>query len=83
MDVSELAANPEVFKALPVEDQLAVLADVILHCATLEIQVLKDGYKERSVEFRTAHERKKYWENMNMNVKKIAELEISKLQRGI
>lgn len=82
-EISRYITNPVEFQELEPEQQLALLADIVLYCTEAEIQVLEQGYKERSVEFRRAHARTTYWKDIQMNIKKLTELETAKLMRGV
>lgn len=70
---SEWAENPPAFKRLPVADQLAVIADIVLYWADAETDAMKDHGKS-SLEVKRCHDRVKYWTAYNQNLKKIVEL---------
>jgi hypothetical protein len=84
--IQEYIDQPERFRALSLEEQLTIIADIILYFADKKTEALINEGKTRVDSSTTAqsyYNREKYWENVNMNLKKLAELEVTKLRRGI
>lgn len=81
----EYIQDPATFKELSLEDQLSVIADLILYCAVEKTNELEKAGKTRvdsSIAAQRWHNQEKYWENVQMNIKKLAELEMTKVKRG-
>jgi hypothetical protein len=77
---------PEAFKALPLEDQLQVVADIAYFCAEKKNDELEAAGKTRldaCLPAQRWYDKQKYWEAVNMNIKKLAELEALRLRRGL
>jgi hypothetical protein len=84
--VAQILAGELDFNDLEIEEQLSVVADLVLHYALLKVQALKDSGKTRVDQSVDALEYKAYedyWTNVTMNLKKIAELETTRARRGI
>ena len=85
-DILKYAADPEAFKALEIEDQLSLVADIILHYAQLKTGALREAGKTRvdsCIEAQEFYDLEKYWERMNQNIKKVAEMETARLRSGV
>ena len=80
--IKDLAEHPEKFKDLEIEDQLQIVADIILYWANKESDAMAE-YGKSSIEAKRMHDTMKYWDNLQMNIKKLAELESTRLRRGI
>lgn len=78
----EYAEDPTKFKKLSLEDQLSLFADLILYWADKESQAMAE-YGKSSIEAKRCYDRKKYWEHLNQNVKKLAEIETAKIRQNI
>lgn len=81
--IVEYADDPERFKKLELEEQLAIIADIILYWADKEVEVLRAGHKERHPEFREVHNRTKYWESLQTNIRRAVEVELTKVRKGV
>lgn len=81
--IMEYATDPERFKKLEPDEQLAIIADIILYWSDKEVEVLRQGHKERHPEFREVHNQTKYWESLQTNIRRAMESEAVKYRRGI
>lgn len=75
--ISELVENAPAFKVLDLEDQLSLIADIVLYWADMKVWALEKADKTRvdsCIEAQKYYNREKYWDNMQMNLKKRAEI---------
>lgn len=74
------------FKQLPLEEQLAQVADLILYYAEAKTSALEAAGKTRvdsCLEAQKFHNLEKYWENMQTNVRRLGEMETNRIRRGL
>lgn len=73
------AHDPQGFKELPLEEQLALIADITYYWASQKVAALKAAGKTRvdsCIEAQEAYEAEKYWTALNQNIKKLADLQL-------
>lgn len=83
---NEYIDNPAAFKELELDEQLALIADLILYCATAKTDALVTDGKTRvdgSIAAQRWHNQEKYYENLQTNLRRLLELESIKMKRGI
>lgn len=69
--------NPAEFKELELEEQLLIIADIVLYFADMKVWALERNNKTRvdsCIEAQKYYNREKYWDSLNMNIKKRADI---------
>lgn len=80
--IQNLAQDPQGFKELELNEQLDLIADITYYWGQKKIEALKAAGKTRMdscIEAQEAYEAQKYWEAVNMNIKKQADLRLKGL----
>lgn len=84
--IAVYASDTTAFKRLALEEQLMLIADITLYFAELKLWALEVNGKTRvdsCLEAQKYYAKEKYWEQLNQNLKKKAELETAGLRRGL
>lgn len=84
--IEYFALNPDQFRELEVKEKLNIIADVAHYWRTKKIEALEVSGKTRVdsvVEAQKYQANEVYWTQLNQNIKKVADLEVEELKRGI
>ena len=76
-DLNKYITQPNDFKELPLEEQLSIVADIKLLCDEASLDTT-DPTEQKRWKFRAD-----YWKSTAMNIKKLAELEITNKRMGL
>jgi hypothetical protein len=75
--LGEYIEKPAKFRELDIQDQLMLIADIVLYFADMKVWALERNGKTRvdsCIEAQRYYNREKYWESINMNIKKAADI---------
>lgn len=77
---AEFIDDAKAFRSLGLEEQLAVTADIVLYWADMKVWALEKAGKTRvdsCIEAQKYYNREKYWDSIQMNTKKLADLAVA------
>lgn len=84
--IEKYASDPESFRSLELPEALTIVADIALYCAEQKNDALEAAGKTRTDSCLPAqrwYDKEKYWTSVNQNIKKLADLEITRVRQGV